>query len=82
MYFFKAQGFEIGDSLLEVDKIELAKSILEKSNGKIFLPIDCVIADGFSNEANKQITDANKILKSWRMLDIGPASEKNSPKLF
>ena len=80
--FFKAQGFEIGDSLLEVDKIELAKSILEKSNGKIFLPIDCVIADGFSNEANKQITDANKILKSWRMLDIGPALEKKFSEII
>ncbi|HBZ10827.1 MAG TPA: phosphoglycerate kinase [Bacillus bacterium] len=73
--FVKAQGYEIGDSLLEEDKIELAKSFMEKAerNGvKFYLPIDAVVADSFSEKANSQVVDINNISDGWLALDIGP----------
>ncbi len=73
--FVKAQGYEIGDSLLEEDKIELAKSFMEKAerNGvKFYLPIDAVVADAFSEKANSQVVDINNIPDGWLALDIGP----------
>jgi phosphoglycerate kinase len=77
--FYKAQGFEIGNSLLEADKIDLAKEILEKaskSKVKLLLPVDCVIADKFENTANKKTVKVNAILPGWQGVDIGPETVK------
>lgn len=71
--FAKALGREVGDSLLEADKIELAKQIMEKGKGKLVLPVDTVIADKFANDANTQIVEGD-IPDGWMGLDIGPKS--------
>lgn len=77
--FYKAQGLEIGNSLLEADKIDLAKSILEdvkKRNIKFLLPVDCVVADKFDNAAQKKSVSVDKIEPGWQGMDIGPETIK------
>jgi phosphoglycerate kinase len=74
--FFKALGYSIGDSLVENDKLELAKGLLESATGaNIKLPVDVVIADAFSADANTQITTPDAVSSGWRILDIGPKSQ-------
>ena len=73
--FFKAQGHSVGNSLIEEDKIDLAKSILEKANAnnvKFLLPVDVIVADKFDAEANTQTVDVSAIPDNWMGLDIGP----------
>ncbi|MEH7125006.1 phosphoglycerate kinase [Bacillus sp. JJ1773] len=73
--FVKAQGHEIGNSLLEEDKIELAKSFMQKAEEKgvkFYMPIDAVIADEFSQNANAKTVEINEIPEGWMALDIGP----------
>jgi len=77
--FLKAQGKEIGKSLLEGEKIDLAKEVLEKaskSNVKFLLPIDFVVADEFKNESSSNIVKADAIPSDKMGLDIGPESIK------
>ena len=76
-YTFRySQGYKVGDSLLEKDKVNTALSILKKAkklNVDLILPIDNVIADDFSNEANIKIIDVKEgIEKGWQGVDIGP----------
>lgn len=71
--FFKAQGHEVGDSLVEDDKLEVARELLGRSGGeKLVLPVDVVVADAFSAEANSKVTTPDKVEPGWRILDIGP----------
>ena len=73
--FFKAQGGQIGKSLVEEDKIDLAFTLLAKAKEKgvhIHLPIDSIVADNFSNDANIKTVDSDKIEDGWMGLDIGP----------
>lgn len=73
--FIKAQGGEIGSSLVEEDKQDTALDILrlaEQKNVKVHLPSDAVIADGFSNDANTKIAPVNAITDGWMGLDAGP----------
>ncbi|MFJ7915451.1 MULTISPECIES: phosphoglycerate kinase [unclassified Lysinibacillus] len=73
--FIKAQGYDIGKSLLEEDKIDLAKSFIEKAKAKgvqLHMPIDAVVASEFSKDAETQIVDVNAIPADWMGLDIGP----------
>jgi phosphoglycerate kinase len=73
--FVKAQGHEVGKSLLEADKIDLAKEFMEKAkkNGVNFLmPVDVVVADDFSNDANTKVVSVEEIPSDWEGLDIGP----------
>ncbi len=75
--FFKAQGLEIGKSLLEADKVDLAKQILadvKKKSLKILLPVDCVVAKEFKNDAERKVVAKDKIPSDWQALDIGPAT--------
>ncbi len=75
--FYKAQGLEIGRSLLEEDRVEMAKKILDDArarNIKLLLPVDCVIADAFDNNANRKTVEVNAIPPDWQGLDIGPAT--------
>lgn len=73
--FAKAMGYKIGDSLLEEDKVELAKEIIEKvqkSNAKLFFPSDAVVATEISNDAETEIVEIDKIPDGKKGLDIGP----------
>lgn len=73
--FIKAKGFGIGKSLLDADKLDLAKKFMEqaKEKGVNFLtPVDAVVADEFSETANKKTVDIDQIPEGWMGLDIGP----------
>lgn len=73
--FLKAKGYEIGNSLLEEDKIDLAKSFMKKAEEKgvhFYMQTDAVIADAFSKDANVKNVQADEIEQGWMCLDIGP----------
>ncbi|MGL5041806.1 MAG: phosphoglycerate kinase [Culicoidibacterales bacterium] len=72
--FLKAQGKNIGSSLVEEDKVALAKSLLEKANGKLILPIDTVVVESFSNDVPFEVVSVDNIANNVMGLDIGPAS--------
>jgi len=75
--FYKARGWEIGDSLFDEESFDLAKELLaeaEKSNVKFLLPIDCLVADKFDENANTQIVESQNIPQGWQGVDIGPKS--------
>jgi phosphoglycerate kinase len=77
--FFQAQGMEIGDSLVEQEKLILAREILETAKAKkmrLILPVDCVVADRLDNDATRKVVPASKIPVGWRALDIGPETVK------
>ena len=77
--FAKAQGGEIGRSIVEDDKLDLALSIMEQAKAKgvnLVLATDCVAADDFSNDANTQVCPANAIPEGWEGLDAGPEAQK------
>lgn len=73
--FYAAKGIKTGDSLVEKDKIDVAKKILDKAGDKIVLPIDNVVADKFDNDANTKVVEGD-IDDGWMALDIGPKSVK------
>lgn len=77
--FIKAQGGMIGNSIVEDDKLQLALEILEKAkqqNVNLYLPVDAVIADSFSNDANTDEVDIYKIPEGWQGLDAGSKSSE------
>jgi phosphoglycerate kinase len=77
--FFQAQGFEIGDSLVEQEKVAVAKKVLEDctaKNMRLILPVDCIIADKFEDNAQRKIVPVSKIPIGWRGMDIGPETVK------
>jgi phosphoglycerate kinase len=76
--FFKALGGNIGNSLVEEDKLDLAKELIQKAkarNVELHLPVDSVIADKFDAEANTDIARNNAIPDGWMGLDIGPEAQ-------
>ncbi|MEO9209906.1 MAG: phosphoglycerate kinase [Ginsengibacter sp.] len=78
--FLKAQGNDIGSSLCEEDKLDLANEILEKARAKnvsFYIPVDSIIANKFSNDADTKTVDNNQIEKGWMGLDIGPKAVKD-----
>lgn len=72
--FFKAQGHEVGTSLLEEDRIEVAKSVIEQAGDKLILPVDTVAADKFAPDANHKVVDVDAMPADMMGLDIGPKS--------
>lgn len=73
--FVKAQGHSIGKSLLEEDKIELARGFIERAKEKgvqLHMPVDAVVANEFSKDAQTKVVDINEIPEEWMGLDIGP----------
>lgn len=77
--FFKAQGYEIGKSLVDNSKLDLALEFMEKAKklGKNFLiPVDVVVTDDFSADANTQIVDVDGIPADWEGIDIGPKTRE------
>ena len=77
--FAKAQGGEIGNSIVELDKLDVALDVMKKAkeNGvNLVLGTDCVAADKFANDANTQVCPANAIPEGWEGLDAGPETRK------
>jgi phosphoglycerate kinase len=77
--FLKAMDYEVGDSLLEPDMIDLARNIIAKlkeNKVKFYLPVDCVVAQTMEAGAETKIVTTQEIPQGWRALDIGPASVK------
>jgi phosphoglycerate kinase len=70
--FFKAQGYPVGDSLVEDEVLGTAKELLKSGGGKLHLPVDVVIGDKFDAEAQSKIVPTGPIMDGWRILDIGP----------
>ncbi len=77
--FIKAQGHEIGNSLVEEDKLELARSFIQKAEEKgvkFYLPVDATVADEFSKDAETKQVKIEEIPSDWMGLDIGPETSK------
>ena len=77
--FAKAQGGEIGQSIVEMDKLDLALNIIEQAKAKgvnLVLGTDCVAGDDFKNDCNTQVCPANAIPEGWEGLDAGPETQK------
>ncbi len=77
--FSKAQGHEVGNSLLEEDKIDLAKSFIDKAKEKgvnLYMPADVVVTKEFSNDAETKVVSISEIPSDWMGLDIGPETVK------
>lgn len=77
--FFKAKGYEVGKSLLEEDKVELASELIkeaEEKGVKLFLPVDTVVAKEFKADAEHKVVPSDQIPSGWMGLDIGPESRK------
>ncbi|KAF2309327.1 hypothetical protein GH714_001634 [Hevea brasiliensis] len=81
--FYKAQGYSVGSSLVEEDKLDLATSLVEKAKAKgvsLLLPTDVVIADKFAADANSKVVPASAIPDGWMGLDVGPDASRHSVK--
>ncbi len=77
--FIKSLGHDVGKSLLEKDKIDLAKSFLEQAKEKgvnFYMPVDVVVADDFSNDANIKVVPVDSIPSDWEGLDAGPKTRE------
>ena len=77
--FFKAMGLNIGNSLVEEDKLSLAKQLLAKAEAKgikMLLPVDCVLANDFNAQAEMLTVDYDKIPDGWEGMDIGPKTRE------
>ncbi len=70
--FFRAMGYQVGDSLVEEDAIPTAESLLDRAEGKLVLPVDVVIADAFDSDAQSNVVAPNEVPAGWRIMDIGP----------
>lgn len=76
--FLKAQGIEVGDSLVDAEAFDTAKAMMGKAGGKIVLPVDAVIADSFDNNANRKIIEVKDgVPAGWQILDVGPKTIEN-----
>jgi phosphoglycerate kinase len=80
--FFKAQGYGMGDSLVEADALNTAKELLKLGGTKLRLPVDVVIADKFEDSAQKKTVPVGEIPAEWRVLDIGPDTIKSFSKII
>jgi len=70
--FFKAQGYPMGESLVDGEALETAREILQDAGPRLRLPVDVVIADKFDNNAHTKIIDVGAVPEGWAILDIGP----------
>nr|WP_330409122.1 phosphoglycerate kinase [Clostridioides difficile] len=81
--FLKAQGYEVGTSLLEIDKVEYAKEMMEKAKNKgvnLLLPVDVVMADHFAPDATPIVTEDANVKEGYMGLDMGPKTIANFVK--
>jgi phosphoglycerate kinase len=72
--FFKAQGLDVAESLVEDEALETARELLESAGDRLVLPVDCVVADRFDAEAEAKTVPVDEVPAGWRILDIGPAT--------
>jgi phosphoglycerate kinase len=70
--FFKAQGYDVADSLVEEDALETASLLVGQADSRLMLPVDMVIADAFAEDAQQQTLDVGDVPAGWRILDVGP----------
>lgn len=70
--FFKAQGYDVADSLVENEALDTARALLDEASGKLYLPADVVIAEAFENDAPRRVMPVGDVPSGWRILDIGP----------
>ena len=80
--FFKAQGYSMADSLVEEDALNTARSLLNEGNTSLLFPVDIVIADSFSEQAESKVMDMEAVPTGWRVLDIGPETIANYAKVI
>ncbi|MHC4430684.1 MAG: phosphoglycerate kinase [Planctomycetota bacterium] len=70
--FLAAQGYEMGDSLVEPDSLDTARELMAAGKDKLVLPVDGIVANAFSAEATNKVVQADGVEPGWMMLDIGP----------
>ncbi len=70
--FFKAMGFEMGDSLVEDNALETARALLAEGASRLVLPVDLIVADAFANDAQTREVAPDQVPAGWRALDVGP----------
>lgn len=72
--FFKAQGYPVGDSLVDDEALDTARELLQEGSTRLRLPVDVVIADRFEDDAQRKVMEMGPVPDGWRILDIGPES--------
>lgn len=72
--FALANGYAVGDSLVEKDQVEVAKNIIKNAEGKLVMPVDWVVADKFDADAQSKVVALDSVPIGWRIMDIGPSS--------
>ncbi|MCJ7536984.1 MAG: phosphoglycerate kinase [Anaerolineales bacterium] len=80
--FFKAQGYPVGDSLVEDESLEIARDLIDLAKNQLRLPVDVVIGDDFTADAKKTVMSMGPIPDGWRILDIGPETVETFGKLI
>jgi phosphoglycerate kinase len=70
--FFAAQGYPMGDSLVDAEALETARALLQEGGTKLRLPVDVVVADAFEDGANRKVIAVGPVEPGWRIMDIGP----------
>jgi phosphoglycerate kinase len=70
--FLASQGYEMGDSLVEADSVEVAETLIDEGGDKLVLPVDAVVADAFAADAAHKVVPVDGVEPGWRILDIGP----------
>jgi phosphoglycerate kinase len=80
--FFKAQGYPVGDSLVQDEALDTARELLKDAGTKLRLPVDVVIADKFDAEAEKKVIPMGPVPDGWRILDIGPETIAHYSKVI
>ena len=80
--FFKAQGYPVGDSLVEDEALDIARELIQKSSSHLRLPVDVVVGDRFDAEAERKVMPMGPIPDGWRVLDIGPQSVATFQKVL
>ncbi len=80
--FFKAQGYEMADSLVEDDALETARELLKLAGTRLLLPVDVVIADAFDPNAERKVVQLGNVPAGWRILDIGPETVRSYDKVI
>jgi phosphoglycerate kinase len=80
--FFMAQGYKMADSLVEENSLEIAKELLNSNSDNLHLPIDLVIADSFSKDANYKTIPLGDVPNGWRVLDVGEKTVQSFKKLI
>ena len=72
--FFVAQGYEVGNSLVEAEAVATAKNLLDNHADSLVLPVDCTIATEFEADAESKVVPVDEVPADWMILDIGPAT--------